>query len=932
MATNSQHGQGAAASVSGGPSLVGGSGALVPSPPSVDSFFNERFWGSGCSRIATTTGQPSLAAGNGGDCQDTTASAAATLHAALAAVGPALKPLPALSSPLRFPQSSAVAGADVSTPSMSSGIVSGGGSAVPVVSLAHNEEATPASPLAPGVAEESTMDSPPWSPEPPPGRSTAGPTQLDSEEQTTVAQPSHSPTSAVVHCRMSESAPAAATSAAVAAAAASPFIATAEPTSPHSSPEENTQAGATADELDAFASAPTEAFVAVAAVADTPIRDGGIGSMIQRMANAQASPQRPSTRLRAVATPQRETLSTPQAVAVLSSPSVATPKPASALAAPVPLAEDNCPSSNKLPSGARVASPSTPVAARASKGDGSGPTAAAMTTPACGRSRSQRSWRLMRQRACEDLECESDRTDAKITEQVETPNAKKKTGGREMSSEKIQPTSVVRQLDAMFQTQELSAATGANKRVLGEEVEENLLDFVFKKDQSPAVSDATPPKRRRLMSPASGAATQNSPGAQTTPTSVGTRKPRPNPRSCVDTGRRDAASGGGGVGSSELVGSGDSFSATVTPRKSPVGRADAADRGAVRADAASAATSTGMPRSAGTSGRRTSHIATSAPSPSPRQLASPSSAGSPRGIIVATGLDVGAAAIAQAAGALTETIPEAVVFHDPLPPLKAPRGRANTVNSRQRGSAFAEVPLAAVAAQSAAETAFAMLSRGKSAARPVSLRPASKRCRMRPLEAWRNERLVYERPPGSKLPHVAAVSLNCGLRDSTVRRLPVCQLQATPVPQSTSAELFGLSNDGMKSCIVSLPAWDRRKQREPFTVALWGTGSERIAARSQGFLHVLDGEVRFAQEGLDGTGQDEIKLRKGDSSALTCNGRPWLVASTEEARSGARLLWVVVEDSPAPKPQHGEADSAAVDIATETHDMSQAPPMQPLSG
>jgi len=152
-----------------------------------------------------------------------------------------------------------------------------------------------------------------------------------------------------------------------------------------------------------------------------------------------------------------------------------------------------------------------------------------------------------------------------------------------------------------------------------------------------------------------------------------------------------------------------------------------------------------------------------------------------------------------------------------------------------------------------------------------------KRMRFQPLEAWRNERVLFERPPGSMVPVVQGVMLNCGPRSgiSPPRRLSVhvkaCMLEAISVEMLEAAhsiEFPGTVEEAVTSRILAFPAWETGPR--PHTV--------RLPEVASGLLHVLSGRIRMAFEGVSGQGEDETILGQGDFRSLRADLRAILVA------------------------------------------------------
>lgn len=205
-----------------------------------------------------------------------------------------------------------------------------------------------------------------------------------------------------------------------------------------------------------------------------------------------------------------------------------------------------------------------------------------------------------------------------------------------------------------------------------------------------------------------------------------------------------------------------------------------------------------------------------------------------------------------------------------LSPLKSSRMQAI------RALAIAEVPLAALAGTA-----------------PRYSRDWPQRIRMPVLEAWRNERLIYKRPPGSVVPEVCAVAVNLGPRPDDVapRQLGCTALQ---VPQAwpeggNCGEVAGLSGPVIESRSFTLPA--TRGARQPCTAAL---------GQACGLLHVHEGAVRYLLVGGAGeVGTGHVELFAGDTAVLSKGSMELLVVAGAAAQpcSGARFRWVHVKDT-----------------------------------
>jgi len=207
----------------------------------------------------------------------------------------------------------------------------------------------------------------------------------------------------------------------------------------------------------------------------------------------------------------------------------------------------------------------------------------------------------------------------------------------------------------------------------------------------------------------------------------------------------------------------------------------------------------------------------------------------------------------------------------PLEPLRP------STRKQERALALAEVPLDAF-----------MITQVQNA---VAVKGRPRRCRFPPLESWRNERLVYERPRGSKVPGVVGVELNLGPRPSTDPRPPRhlhCKaLQAPTYKQEVVVEeSVGLSTPELETRSFVLPGV--APGRRPHTVRL---------PPARGQIFVMDGSVRCAYEGDPVAA--EMCLSAGDTALLRDERRAVLVASAELEGGVVRFRWVQVK-VPAP--------------------------------
>jgi len=220
-------------------------------------------------------------------------------------------------------------------------------------------------------------------------------------------------------------------------------------------------------------------------------------------------------------------------------------------------------------------------------------------------------------------------------------------------------------------------------------------------------------------------------------------------------------------------------------------------------------------------------------------------------------------------------------------------------------------------------------------AKVTRVRERPQRRRMPPLEHWRNERVVYERPRGSRTPEIAGVALNMAPRPALERpRRLGCHVLKAPPPWRERAEsvteFVGLSTAELTSRIFTLRMPQRAGQRPP-TVRL---------PPALGQIFVLDGGVRCTYEG-DPAGT-ELRLLAGDTALLRDEGRAVLAAPAElggdeELAGGggfARFFWVQVAAAGEPeRPPASAARSAGPGLKDERPSPRTAPsrPLPPAT-
>lgn len=182
----------------------------------------------------------------------------------------------------------------------------------------------------------------------------------------------------------------------------------------------------------------------------------------------------------------------------------------------------------------------------------------------------------------------------------------------------------------------------------------------------------------------------------------------------------------------------------------------------------------------------------------------------------------------------------------------------------------------------------------------------SKRCRMKPLETWRNERVIYKREPGSQMPSIAAVELNLSPRPTQdpPRSLGLIAVQPPPPLMRKdeplrNLEFIGVQSKAFSSQVYNLPF----RRSSPFTVALEGTG----------ILHMFEGSLRYtSQEGS----KDEGLLCQGDTMLVQGRlvvGPAGKANASTEGTLGARFRWVKVHSNRSkPAAQRSSVEPAAI--------------------
>jgi len=173
-------------------------------------------------------------------------------------------------------------------------------------------------------------------------------------------------------------------------------------------------------------------------------------------------------------------------------------------------------------------------------------------------------------------------------------------------------------------------------------------------------------------------------------------------------------------------------------------------------------------------------------------------------------------------------------------------------------------------------------------AAPDNDRP--KRVRIEPVQAWRNERVIYERTEGSQLPNVKAIARNLTHRPgASLHKLGEGKiLRMPPLDSGTSfPQTFrGLSTPAMRSQYFNLPTPLAGQTPHPVPLRVGG-----------GILYVLLGAVSICYEGSN----DKDVLWQGDIVKFSSPKMLLITAAAqkEEGTAGsgsecARLLWVGV--------------------------------------
>jgi len=189
------------------------------------------------------------------------------------------------------------------------------------------------------------------------------------------------------------------------------------------------------------------------------------------------------------------------------------------------------------------------------------------------------------------------------------------------------------------------------------------------------------------------------------------------------------------------------------------------------------------------------------------------------------------------------------------------------------------------------------------------------------LEAWRNERLLYERTPGSVMPSVRAVALNLDFPTPEVPR-------KRPILDKTQFSLVDSSLASKRDC-TTLEVSDRKtfsdktqhQHSANFQDACYGNldtvktpememhaivlsphkaQSAAIPAFARGILHCLQGELCFVLKAGAGSGvNDEVVLSAGDMFVFHGDERTIVISPRRKTSSkinehDAKFIWVDV--------------------------------------
>jgi len=210
-------------------------------------------------------------------------------------------------------------------------------------------------------------------------------------------------------------------------------------------------------------------------------------------------------------------------------------------------------------------------------------------------------------------------------------------------------------------------------------------------------------------------------------------------------------------------------------------------------------------------------------------------------------------------------------------PLK--KTRIGAWAAQMRGTALVEVPI-------------------KHPASDSDGRP--RRFRMKPLEFWRGERVILERLPGSAMPSLKSVVLNCAAQYKDVPELTVPPEAVPVVADGQQAEYLCTKTPSLTSKLIVLPAWNAGINPPSFSLPPF----------SVGHVFVIEGSLRFAEadpvpvpDNCETCGvmpgrpvpqfQDKAILNKGDHLMLPGGERHVLLGSAGPRKRSPRVVFKV---------------------------------------
>lgn len=243
--------------------------------------------------------------------------------------------------------------------------------------------------------------------------------------------------------------------------------------------------------------------------------------------------------------------------------------------------------------------------------------------------------------------------------------------------------------------------------------------------------------------------------------------------------------------------------------------------------------------------------------------------------------------------------------HNAPSPLRR-RGRG-TRWQELRGLELRDVPMSALSCGDTGELGTAS---------PVAGRP--RRHRFQVLNAWRNERVVYERVEGSRAPSVAALRLNCAPRPPNVMprsidsdafaapKIPLLALESNLLPLmdvqplAQSSEANPSQPPGAEAQSKQAKPVDRPEVQSTFITlpcALPGCPAQTMALPlgAEGVIYVLSGTVhlRIAVPGRK-TALPTYVLKAGDTAKFPGATRQ-LLAETGVDTDLARIFYVLAK-------------------------------------